>query len=176
MSTVVPNDTAPVTSRLTRADFPVPGWPRTNTPGLVTRPARSQASGSRQTTSPHSWCRPTGVPAVGVPLPATNGNNPHNWVVVAWYSRPGETCTARPASGIFQPQAGASGSCVTCVGGSTARRPGARLAGRSLAGRNLLGRGGTAPNSAGGGPAGWGLVLGSAVVDVVGMTVPRSVA
>src|SRR5258708_1328771 len=76
-------------------------------PGLVTRPARSQASGSRQTTSPHSWCRPTGVPAVGVPLPATKGYRPHSWVVVPWYSGPAATWMARPPSANRQPQAGA---------------------------------------------------------------------
>ena len=78
-----PVATVPVTRRLTRVDFPVPGWPRTNMPGLVTSPARSQAIGSRQTTSPCNWCRPTGVPATGVPPPATNGNSPHTWAVVA---------------------------------------------------------------------------------------------
>ena len=103
----MPNATAPVTSRLTSADFPVPGWPRTNTPGLVTSPARSQASGSRQATSPHSWWRPTGVPTTGVPLPATNGYSPHSCVVVAWYSAPGVTCTARPPSRMLHPHAGA---------------------------------------------------------------------
>ena len=76
----------------------MPGWPRTNSPGLVTSPARSQASGSRQTTSPHSWCRPTGVPAAGVPEPATNGNSPQTWVVVAWYS--GAARDVRGAAGV----------------------------------------------------------------------------
>src|ERR1022692_3702542 len=131
MSAVVPVATAPVTRRLTRVDLPVPGWPRTNMPGLVTRPARSHASGSRQTTSPVSWLRPTGVPATAVPLPATNGNRPHAWVVVAWYSRGAVTWAARPAAGAFHPQAGATGS-LPCppddVPGSGADgRPTARL-------------------------------------------------
>src|SRR5580692_336891 len=121
MRALVPNATAPVTSRLTRADLPVPGWPRTNTPGLVTRPARSQASGSRQTTSPHSWCRPTGVPATGVPDPATYGYRPQTWVVVAWYSGAAVTCAARPARGNFQPQAG--GTCAGSRAGRAAARP-----------------------------------------------------
>ena len=54
--------------------------------------------------------RPTGVPASGVPDPATNGYRPHSWAVVAWYSGVAATCTARPPSGIFHPHAGASGS------------------------------------------------------------------
>src|SRR3982075_2074179 len=112
MIAVCPVATAPVTRRLTRADLPVPGWPRTNSPGLVTSPARSQASGSRQTTSPQSWCRPTGVPAAGGPDPATYGYRPQTWVVVAWYSGAAVTCAARPARGTFHPQAGG-----TCAGG-----------------------------------------------------------
>src|SRR5487761_1586492 len=102
----MPVATAPVICRLTSVDLPTPGWPRTNSPGLVTSPARSQARGSRQTTSPHSWCRPTGVPATGVPDPATNGYRPQAWVVVAWYSGAAVTCAARPANGSFPPQAG----------------------------------------------------------------------
>ena len=106
----MPVATAPVSCLLTRVDLPVPGWPRTNSPGLVISPARSQASGSRHTTSPKSWCRPTGVPMAGVPEPAVNGNSPQTWVVVAWYSGAAATCAARPAPGIFHPQAGGTGA------------------------------------------------------------------
>src|SRR5258706_16411846 len=84
-------------------------------PGLVTSPARSQASGSRQTTSPQSWCRPTGVPAAGVPQPATKGNRPHACAVVAWYSGAASTWAARPAHAIFQPHGGGTGSAA-CSG------------------------------------------------------------
>jgi hypothetical protein len=52
-------------------------------PGLVVSPARIHASGSRHTASPHSMCWPTGTPTVGDPEPATNGNSPAAWVVVA---------------------------------------------------------------------------------------------
>src|SRR6266566_8937733 len=81
-------------------------------PGLVTSPARSHASGSRQTTSPHSWWRPTGVPVTGVPDPATKGNRPHACAVVAWYSGADARWTARPAYGIFQPQGGGISSAA----------------------------------------------------------------
>ena len=106
MMALVPVATAPVICRLARVDLPVPGWPRMNWPGLVTRPARSQASGSMQTISPDSWWRPTGVPTAGVPEPETYGNRPQTWVVVAWYSGAAVTCAARPAYGILQPRAG----------------------------------------------------------------------
>src|SRR5215510_8689390 len=109
MTALAPVATAPVICRLARVDFPVPGWPRMNSPGLTTRPARSHASGSRQTTSPNSWCRPTGVPTAGVPEPATYGNNPQACVVVPWYSGAAVTCTQRPAYGVFQPHAGGTG-------------------------------------------------------------------
>ena len=88
-------------------------------PGLVTSPARSHASGSRQTTSPHSWCLPTGVPAVGVPPPARKGKSPHAWVVVAWYSGAAATWAARPANGTFQPQAGGT-IAASCPGTDSA--------------------------------------------------------
>src|ERR1700730_6840265 len=147
----VPVATAPVICRLTRVLLPVPGWPRTNWPGLVTSPARSQASGSRQTTSPHSWCRPTGVPATGVPLPATNGDSPDSWVVVASYSRPGVTCTARPPSRSFHPQAGATGTGLPARCGAVCR-PSARTAPTDgcLAEGCCREGGAEAPNSAGG--------------------------
>ena len=128
----VPVATAPVICRLTSVLLPVPGWPRMNSPGLVTSPARSQASGSRQTTSPHSWCRPTGVPAIGVPDPATNGYSPQAWAVVAWYSGAAVTCAARPANGSFHPQAGGTGSGGSPSGGAAV--PG-RTAGRGAGGR-----------------------------------------
>ena len=117
----MPVATAPVICRLTSADFPTPGSPKTNSPGLVTSPARSQASGSRQQTSPHSMCRPTGVPSDGVPEPATNGNRPQACVVVAWYSGAALTCAARPAPGTFHPQAGG-----TCPGGRAGPAAGGR--------------------------------------------------
>src|SRR6266540_5144771 len=85
----------PVMSRLTMVDLPTPGWPRTNTPGLVISPSLSHSRGSRQTTSPHNMCRPIGTPRVGAPDPAWNGYRPHSWVVVPWYSMPGPTCGAR---------------------------------------------------------------------------------
>src|ERR1700722_6722197 len=115
MMALVPVATAPVIWRLARVDFPVPGCPRMNSPGLTTRPARSHASGSRQTTSPNSWCRPTGVPTAGVPEPATYGNSPQTCVGVAWYSGAAVTCTARPAYGTFHPHAG--GTEVTARAG-----------------------------------------------------------
>ena len=84
--------------RTSRA-LPTPGSPSRNMPGLVTSPARSQASGSRQTTEPCSWSRPTGVPTVGAPAPVTNGLRPQAWMVVAWNSAPGTTFATRPACG-----------------------------------------------------------------------------
>src|SRR4051794_16271908 len=81
-------------------------------PGLVTRPARSHSSGSRQTTSPHSMCRPIGTPSIGDPEPATYGNRPHSCTVVPWYSTPGARWLTRPAAGTRQPHDGATGRRV----------------------------------------------------------------
>ena len=65
--------------------------------GVGGQPARSQASGSRQTTSPPSWCRPTGVPASGAPAPAMNGYRPQACTVVAWYLGGGGDVGGPPA-------------------------------------------------------------------------------
>src|SRR5512138_2399193 len=117
----VPYAARPVTNLLTRALLPEPGWPSTNTPGLDTSPARSHSSGSRQTTWPHSMCRPIGTPRVGAPDPARNGYRPHSCAVVPWYSMAGVTYAARPAPGVRHPQAGAvAGGCERAdMSGST---------------------------------------------------------
>src|SRR3981189_1247789 len=113
MSSLVPVAAMPVASRLAVVDLPTPGGPPTNTPGLVVSPARTHSSGSRQTTSPHSMCRPIGTPNVGAPDPAMNGYRPQSWVVVPWYSMPGATWAARPAPGPRQPHAGAIADLAT---------------------------------------------------------------
>src|SRR5690348_4984942 len=105
----VPQAASPVTNLLTNADLPAPGWPSTNTPGLDTSPARNHSKGSRHTTWPHSMCRPIGTPMAGAPLPATNGNRPHSWAVVPWYSMVAATWAARPVPGERQPHAGGTG-------------------------------------------------------------------
>lgn len=61
------------TSAAAGAVATAPGWPRMNRPGLVTKSARSQASGFRHTTSPIAGDARPACPPVGVPLPATNG-------------------------------------------------------------------------------------------------------
>src|SRR5680860_881339 len=86
---------APRQIRLPPALLPVPGWPRKNTPRLVVSPASIHANGSTQTTSPHIMCRPNGTPTLGDPEPAVNGNRPHAWTVVAWYSAAASTCSTR---------------------------------------------------------------------------------
>ena len=84
MTAAAPKQISPVSIRLTMVDLPIPGWPCTHTPVLLTRPSRSHSAGSRPTGSAVSMCRPIGTPGVAAPLDSANGYSPHTWALVAW--------------------------------------------------------------------------------------------
>ena len=77
MTAVIPNATNPVIIRLTRADFPAPGWAWTQHAVLVTNPILSHSARSIPIGSAVSWWRPMGTPAGTAPDDTAKGNNTH---------------------------------------------------------------------------------------------------
>ena len=78
----MPNPTRPVTRRLVIEDFPIPGWPCTQTPVLLISPVRSQWAGSSPTGSAVCRLRPNGTPVRVAPEATAKGNRPQSWLVV----------------------------------------------------------------------------------------------